>query len=99
MLNVRAKSCKMKSHERRPACSSHNSSLMTCQAEYYTVLAIFRSCLYRLYVHIQMLQGQTEAYIVVVIFRCYMAKQKYILWWLNLGVLWPNRSIYCGGYI
>ena len=89
----------MKSHERRPACSSHNSSLMTCQAEYYTVVATFRSCLYCLYVHIQMLQGQTEVYVVVVIFRVCMAKQKYILWWLYLGAAWPNRNIYFGSYI
>jgi len=39
-----------------------------------------------------MLQGQTEVYIVVVIFRGCMAKQKYILWWLYLGVAWPNRT-------
>jgi len=45
------------------------------------------------------LHGQTEAYIVVVIFRCCMAKQKYTLWWLYLGAAWPNRSIYSGGYI
>jgi len=35
---------------------------------------------------------------VVVIFRCFMTKQKYIWWWLYLGASWPNRSIYGGGY-
>jgi hypothetical protein len=26
------------------------------------------------------------------IFRCCKANQKYILWWLYLGVVWPNRT-------
>jgi len=43
--------------------------------------------------------GQTEVYIVVVIFRCFMVKEKYIWWWLYLGVVGSNKSIYGGGYI
>jgi len=33
------------------------------------------------------LYGQTEVYMVVVKFRCFMVKEKYILWWLYLGVV------------
>ena len=46
-----------------------------------------------------MLHGQIEVYIMVVIFRCCMGIQKYILWWLYLDAARANRSIYCGGYI
>ena len=46
MLKVKAKLCKMKLRKMRPACSSQNSSQITCQTETYTAMAKFRSCLY-----------------------------------------------------